>query len=636
MSAIAGILHLDGPPVEPRRIQRMTDALANRGPDAADAWIGDGVGLGYRAFWTTPEAARERQPLHDPAASLAICFDGRLDNREELAALLDAAGTPSRDDTDAEIALRAYQAWGEPFASRLLGDFALAIWDAPRHVLVCARDIFGTRPLYYHFVPGKMFAFASTPDALFAGSVLPRQVDEARIADYLVSELEGIDKTSTFYRQVFRLPPAHTATISPAGLSLKPYWRPQAQPALQFVTNEDYESAFLEVFGKAVECRLRGGGMVGSMLSGGMDSSSIVGVARKLRIDAGGPPLRTFSVTRDKPADCPETQAIHEMLELGGLDAATLSIEQLAELEPELTQQTWHLEEPYDYHMIVPRSLSILARRQGVRVMLDGIDGDSVLSAGAHLARQLRRGEIANAWRNARELHRIYPDGPTPASQMIHAGSAAWMPASLRQALRPWYRWRQHGRYASSRLLRPDFAARIDLRERIARLADHGRCRNPLDRGADIAGLIDHPYVVCAVERYERVAAGCGLESRHPFLDRRVVEFCMRLPDTQKSRDGWTKSILRRAMSGYLPESVRWRRDKEHLGEALTLAYARRIHPEIGRMIAAGRDLLGLYVNLDELQKCQDTYQSTGSSEAFWQLYAVALLARWLQQQSSC
>jgi asparagine synthase (glutamine-hydrolysing) len=197
----------------------------------------------------------------------------------------------------------------------LLGDFAFAIWDGPRGTLFCARDLFGARPLYYHYRPGKVFGFASTPAALFAGSVLPRQLNEARIADYLVSELEGIDKTSTFYAEVFRLPPAHTATIGPTGLSLKRYWQPQPGPELRLATDEEYEEAFLDPFGKAVECRLRGGDTVASMLSGGMDSSSIVGVARKLRLDAGGPPLRTFSVIRREPAGCPETQA---MLECSG------------------------------------------------------------------------------------------------------------------------------------------------------------------------------------------------------------------------------------------------------------------------------------------------------------------------------
>jgi asparagine synthase (glutamine-hydrolysing) len=633
MSGIAGILHLDGAPVEPARLQRMNDALAGRGPDAQGRWTGKSIGLGHRAFWTTPEAASESQPHQDAAASLAIIFDGRIDNREDLIHSLHSAGCPPRDDTDVEIVLRAYQAWGESCAARLLGDFAFAIWDGPRGTLFCARDLFGARPLYYHYRPGKVFGFASTPAALSAGSVLPRQLNEARIADYLVSELEGIDKTSTFYAEVFRLPPAHTATIGPTGLSLKRYWQPQPGPELRLGTDQEYEAAFLDPFRKAVECRLRGGDTVASMLSGGMDSSSIVGVARKRRLDAGRPPLRTFSVIRRDPAGCPETQAMLEMLRLDNLNPVTLNAEQLADLQPELSQQTWHLEEPYDYHMIVPRSLYILARRQGVRVMLDGIDGDSVLSAGSHLVRLLRHGHAVTAWRDALGQRRVHDGEPSVAAALIHAARSAFAPDWVRRGLRPWRNRQQWQSVLADSLIHPSFAAQTGLRERLETLNHNSRTRHPLDRESDIAGIIDHPYIVCGVERYERVASASGVETRHPFLDRRVVEFCMRLPDSQKFRDGWPKSILRRAMTGYLPETVNWRYGKQHLGEYLTLAYAKRTYPEIKDSIQRGRDSLAQYVRMDEVEKSLDTYESRGDPEVFWRLYETAHLANWLQQQ---
>ncbi len=437
MSGIAGIYFPDGRPVEADRIRRMTDAQANRGPDAAGCWTGKHIGLGHRALWTTPEAKQERQPHQDAAASLVITFDGRIDNREELVRLLRSAGCPPREDTDVEIALRAYQCWGEASAERILGDFAFAIWDGTRNTLFCARDIFGTRPLYYHHRPGMAFSFASTPDALFAGGVVSRELNEARIADYLVSELEGIDKTSTFFKDVFRLPPAHTATVASGGMSIKRYWQPEPGPELRLASDREYEEAFLEPFTEAVRCRLRGGDRVSSMLSGGLDSSSIVGVARALRREAGGPPLRTYSVMSREPAACIETRAIQEMLKLDGLNPVTLSADQLPDLFPELTEQTWHLEEPFDYHMIVPRSLYILARRQGVRVMLDGIDGDSVLSEGMFLPRLVRRGKLITAWREAAGLRQAYLGGPPVGLEMINALRAAFVPDWLRMGLRP-------------------------------------------------------------------------------------------------------------------------------------------------------------------------------------------------------
>jgi asparagine synthase (glutamine-hydrolysing) len=216
---------------------------------------------------------------------------------------------------------------------------------------------------------------------------------------------------------------------------------------------------------------------------------------------------------------------------------------------------------------------------------------------------------------------------------LIHAARAAFAPDWVRRGLRRWRSPPDWKNVLSDSLIYPGFAARIGLRERLETLAQHARTRHPLDRDSDIAGIVGHPYIVCGVERYERVAAACGVETRHPFLDRRVVEFCMRLPDSQKLRDGWPKSILRRAMAGYLPETVNWRYGKQHLGEYLTLAYAKRTYPEIRQTLLRGRDTLAPYIRLDEVEKSLDTYELRGDPEVFWRLYETAHLANWLQQQ---
>jgi asparagine synthase (glutamine-hydrolysing) len=633
MSGIAGIYFLDGRPVEADRIRRMTDALASRGPDAAGCWTGKPVGLGHRALWTTPEARRERQPHRDATGPLVIAFDGRIDNRDVLVRLLHASGCPPREDTDVEIALRAYQCWGESCAERILGDFAFAIWDGARNTLFCARDIFGTRPLYYHHRPGMAFTFASTPDALFAGGIVARQLNEARVADYLVSELEGIDKTSTFFQDVFRLPPAHTLTVSPRGMSITRYWKPEPGPELRLTSDREYEEAFLEPFREAVRCRLRGGDAVGSMLSGGLDSSSIVGVARALRKEAGGPPFRTYSVMTREPATCIETRAMLDMLKLDGLDPSTLCADQLPDLFPELAEQTWHLEEPFDHHMIVPRSLAIMARRQGVRVMLDGIDGDSVLSEGMFLPRLVRCGKLVTAWREAAGLRQTYP-GEAPAGiALMNAMRAAFVPEWIRMGLRPLRTNQQWKRVLADSLINREFAARIHLQDRLETLNETFRSRRPLDRGSDVSGTIDHTFIVCGIERYERVAAASSLESRHPFLDRRVVELCMRLPDSQKISNGWPKNILRRAMAGYLPQEICWRRGKGHLSSHLTAAYVKLTYPEIRRTLHAARDDLAQYVQPSALGECIDYYQFHGAHDLPWRLYELAHLANWLNQQ---
>jgi len=246
----------------------------------------------------------------------------------------------------------------------------------------------------------------------------------------------------------------------------------------------------------------------------------------------------------------------------------------------------------------------------------------------------VRRGKLVAAWREAAALKLVYPSDTPVAAELINAARAAFVPDWVRMRLRP-LRRRQHWKHVlADSFINPQFAARIHLDDRLEVLNETFRVRQALDRDSDNAGTIDHPYIVCGVERYERVAAASSVESRHPFLDRRVVEHCMRLPDSQKIRDGWPKSILRRAMAGILPQEICWRRGKGHLSSHLTAAYLRPIYPQIRNAIYAARDNLEPYVRLDALQDSVNTYEKNSDAEALWRLYEIAHLANWLNQQT--
>ena len=205
MSAIVGMLFADGRPVDPGDLERMTAPLAHRGPDGKGTWLGGRVGLGHLLLTTTPESQNERLPLERDG--LTITADARLDNRDELLRALDISPAAP----DGELILAAYGRWGEACPARLLGDFAFAVWDTRRRILFAARDHFGVKPLYYFCSPG-VFAFASELKALLPVPFVPRRLDEERVADYLLSL--GEDTESTFYRDIRRLPPAHTITAT--------------------------------------------------------------------------------------------------------------------------------------------------------------------------------------------------------------------------------------------------------------------------------------------------------------------------------------------------------------------------------------------------------------------------------------
>lgn len=572
MSGILGLFNHDGAPVSDRELAQMASLLERRGPDRTGHWRDGATGLGHTLLATTPEAAFEQLPLQYAETGCVITADVRLDNRPELLASLSIAANRAPSIGDAEIILTAYLTWGEACVERLLGDFAFAIWDPRRQALFCARDHFGMRPLYYHHTPDRFFAFASEPRAILVLPQTPYRINEGRIADFLVSQLEGIDKTSTFFEEVYRLPPAHLLTVTPEGMKMRRYWTLEPGPELRLPTDEAYAEAFLEVFTEAVRCRLRSAGPVGSMLSGGMDSGSVVAVARGLLADEGREPLPTFSAVGPDAETCVETRTIHAALTMQGLEPHLVNYAELEEWLPELEELTWNLDEPFDAHMTLVRTIYLAAHRQGIKVLLDGVAGDVVLGEGTYLARLLRRGRWRTAYREAAAQNQFWGGAYPPWRALYQAARSAFVPHSVRRVLAPLRARQRLQRNLRESSICPRFAKRIRLAERLDTLDDHGSAGASIPYGVERARAIEHPYLTVGRERYDRVASAVGVEPRDPFLDRRVVQFCLSLPGEQRLADGWPKMVLRRAMAARLPDAVRWRRGKEHLGWNFTTA----------------------------------------------------------------
>ena len=188
MSAIAGIVHFDGAPIAPGLIEKMTSAMAQRGPDGIDHRVQGSVALGQCMLRTTPESLGEHQPLGNEDGHLVLVMDGRVNNYEELRREFLARGALLRDRSDAELVLRAYEAWGEDCPDRIIGEFVFFIWDARQRRLFGARDAAGTRHFYYHAGNG-WFAFASEIKGLLAlGRIEPR-LNKSRLLDYLVERV---------------------------------------------------------------------------------------------------------------------------------------------------------------------------------------------------------------------------------------------------------------------------------------------------------------------------------------------------------------------------------------------------------------------------------------------------------------
>jgi len=295
MSAVVGMFHLDRRPVEQADLERMQATVAHRGPDAQGTWSEGCAGLGHRMLWTTPESKREKLPLASDRGKLVLTADARVDNRDELAAAL-GLSRPLAEITDGELILAAYERWGERCPEYLQGDFAFGIWDRRKQVLFCARDRFGVKPLYF-YSSTKTVAFSSEIKALLSVPDVPCRLNEVSVAYYLTSMFE--DTASTFYLDIQRLPPAHSLTVSLQGTRLRCYWTLDPSRELRLGSDDEYAEGFRETFMEAVRCRLRSAYPVGSLLSGGLDSSAVTCVARNLLAQDENGHLATFSAIFD-------------------------------------------------------------------------------------------------------------------------------------------------------------------------------------------------------------------------------------------------------------------------------------------------------------------------------------------------
>lgn len=632
MSAIVGFLGLDGRPARAEELQRMVDILAHRGPDGRAIWCEGPVGFGHCMLHTTPESLNEHLPFERDG--LVITADARIDNRDELILVLGLSGCPAANIADSQLILAAYEKWGEQCPEKLLGDFVFCIWDQRSRLLFCARDYFGVRPFYYYHAPGQFLTFASEIKALLCLSNVPCQLNEVRIGDYLAI-IPG-DKTITFYQDIVRLPPAHSLTVSSKGIRLQEYWAMDPTHELRLSSDQEYAEAYLDVFTKAVRCRMRNTFQIGSALSGGLDSSSIAGVAREYLLQQGKPPLKTFSSVFDDVPESDERPYINAVVDQGGIEPHFVRADRISPLV-EWERVLWHQEEPiWTPNLFMHWGLYGSARQQGVKIFLDGFLGDNVVCHGwEHLM------DLAYDWRWISLFKEI--NGVVKRQPGYSRGQMIWrylVECSLKPRLfnllqRDRLRLRNFRLPASlESRINPDFAKRVNLLKRYQALqpsfpAPPGAARQRQHRDLT-AGEIP-----LALEVSNKVASAFSLESSYPFADRRVAEFCLATPSTQRVHDGLSRMIVRRALVDYLPEKVCWRSDKGDLSHNLKKGLLSFEQKRLDEIIFENSRSIEPYINVAALRGNYQHYKIQPTNANFQAIWSTVNLALWLGQISN-
>jgi asparagine synthase (glutamine-hydrolysing) len=534
-------------------LHAMTDVLVHRGPEGEGFWINDdgSVGLGHRRLRIIDLSDSAAQPMHY-GDRYAITYNGEIYNYPELKKELTSKNYQFKTESDTEVILAAYAYWKEECLSHFDGMFSFAIWDKADQVLFCARDRFGEKPFYF-FTEDDAFLFASEMKALWAAGA-PRKIKNAQLLNYialgLVQNVASPDLT--FFEGIYSLQPGHflKLRLQDFEIQITNYWDIDKETTDLVISERDAIDKFSFLINRSVQRRLRSDVALGTSLSGGLDSSSIVSIICSIKGNGGAfPDLQTFSAVFPG-FEKDESGYIKEMVQKFPIQNHQIT-PVADELVRDFDRLMYHQEEPFQSLSIYAQyKVYELAKQQGVKVILDGQGADETLAG----------------------YHKYYPWYWQELYRRNQASATAARRAAMNLDNRtPWGIKNKLAAYL------PALAARQLEKKALRQLWDHpfieNNFKSELDRLAfskpiirklnDILYFHTSQLGLQELLRYaDRNSMAHGREVRLPFLDHELVQFLFSLPSHFKIKNGWTKGILRSSMHDQLPEQIVWRKDK--------------------------------------------------------------------------
>lgn len=539
MCGIAGVLkRRSGDKAERDVIVAMRDAMTHRGPDDAGIHVDGPLGLGHRRL-SIIDLGSGHQPMFDPSNRLCVVFNGEIYNYKALRSELETLGFRFRTQSDTEVLLHGYLAWGKAMVERLNGIFAFAIWDRASETLFLARDHMGVKPLYYH-ADGEAFVFASEIKALFESGQCRPVCDWEAVPEYFV--FRHVAGERTLFQGVKSLLPGHRMTVSGGGVSVEAYWSPlPAHP--EAVDDRSVAARLEQLVVDAVRMQMMSDVPLGTFCSGGVDSSLVTAIAAS----HAGSAINTYSIGFEDPAYDESQYAlqvaerystVHHELRVGNAEFASW-----------LPRLIWQNDEPLHF----PNSVHIYAlsklAKERVTVVLTG-EGADELFGGYPRYRIPRLVARLKRWGGPLQgglslLARATGDHRLAKLNAFLSGSvgeaflynSAPLPQQARTAL-------GSAGMAAVFPYRSDVLAGLDGSSSLARSA-----------------LLDqYTYLVAILNRQDKMSMAASIESRVPLLDRNLVHFANGLPDRYKQKGSGTKIVFKQLAEKYLPREVIYRR----------------------------------------------------------------------------
>ena len=550
MCGIAGIASYRADDISIGRLKTMTDVLKHRGPNGDGHWISEkqNIGLGHRRLSIIDLSESASQPMHY-LNRYTLIYNGEIYNYIELKDTLLKQGYQFQTQSDTEVILALYDFKKEKCLDELDGMFAFALWDDKEQTLFCARDRFGEKPFYYHYIPGKYFSFASEMKALFVIGI-EKRINNNMLFNYLTNgnKYNPFDKSETFYEGIKQLEPAHYLVIKNNRIeSHQRYW----DLNLKTTSTISFEAAserFKELMETSIKKRLRSDVPVGSSLSGGLDSFTIVCVMSAFNLAASGQKTFSASFPNFEKDETKYAKMVADQTHVSAYfiipDAETLS--------NELDKFFYHHEEPVaTSSQYAQWEVMKLAQQNSTIVLLDGQGSDEVLAGYVYYYRTF--------------FQELYATDKNLFSQeyaaFIKWGGNHFVP-DLKFKLQAKFP-RLYNTYLSARsgpLPHTDIHRNFYNQHKASSykpLTFEPLLNQHLNYTLRVNGMFE------ALLRYgDRSSMAFSREIRLPFLSHELVEFVYSLPATYKIHNGWTKYLLRKSFEGKIPEEITWRKEK--------------------------------------------------------------------------
>ncbi len=553
MCGICGVVDLSPDArVDPEILGAMNLALAHRGPDDEGTFIDNDVGLGARRL-SIIDVEGGHQPVHNQDRSVWIVHNGEIYNHERLHSLLEKLGHRFHTRSDTEVVVHAYEEFGDECVKHLNGMFAFAIWDTRSRRLFLARDRFGIKPLYYALI-GKKLIFASEIKSILKHPAVERSIDIVALNEYL--SFEYVPTPRTIFKAIKKLPPGHVLSFSERGLNLEPYWdislaKSERRPPVSW---REYQQRLRQELREAVEKEMVSDVPIGVLLSGGIDSATVLAMMAEARPKA----LKSFSIAfEEKSFD--ESIFARKVARAIGSDHHELTVtsSMMAELVPKLMD---FLDEPFADSSVVPTYFLSRFAREHVKVVLGGDGGDEMF-AGYPTLQAHRLIEYYERWvpflLRASVVPKLIDALPVskdnisfdfkarrfisgrgvPLASRHHRWLGSFTPQQKAQLFVP--------------ELRQDEMDTYEVAYAHQRRCDADETMNQLlymDQKLYLEGDI--------LTKVDRASMANSLEVRVPLLNHRLAEYVAEIPHQLKLRRFQTKFLLKKAMAGVLPQEI--------------------------------------------------------------------------------